>query len=177
MNNDYHIEVFPLKEKYMNSAVDGELIIDTKKGHISIKSGDNYLSKTKELEARVNSLSNLSNDLTNHYLDLEEDITYLIDEYKKLKSKSKTTMNTVEDLNSQLDKVKIILDSYKSKLDSYCESLIEFQYTEIRPYINMIVDNLKKVLKLQSDLNELEFLANDLEEQKNSNYYAISVLQ
>jgi len=176
MTTDFSMIILPLTEKNMNSAKDGEIVVDTKKGHITIKKGENYISKTKELEARVNALSDLKNDLTDQYLNLEEDIDYLISEYKRIKTDTKSTRNEADTLTNELDELQILLQSYLSKIDVYCQKITEFQYTSVRPYINLVVDNLRNLVKLKATIDELSFLAKELTEQKNSNYYAISSL-
>lgn len=169
--NSWYNLMFPLNEYHMNSAEDGEIILDSNTGHVTIYNAElhKFLSKTKELEAKINGYNDIKNDLTKQFLDIAEDIEYLVKEYHKFIKQTKLMIQECEELKHQLDNLKIIIFNYLSKIDGYYLRLHDYLYKNMKPYIDAIVANLREILKLRANIEELEFLLKDAENLRDSN--------
>ncbi|WCS68402.1 hypothetical protein Goe21_02930 [Bacillus phage vB_BsuM-Goe21] len=153
----------------MFNAKEGEIILDKKTGHVTIKHNGKYKSKTKELEARANALLSYKNKLVKKFIELAEEIERLLNSIDVLKDDTKKVRDRAEELYVSLTELDADVESLMTLIDNFCKELKDFQYKEIRPFLDPIVDNLKDILKLKATIDEMKFLANDITNQKISN--------
>ena len=160
----------------MFNAKEGELIIDKNTGHVTIKHNGKYVSKTKELEARVNALLGLKNELVKKFIELADELEILVSGFDKIHEDTREVRTTTEELYNNLIELELTIESLMSQVDHFCLEIKEFQYEELRRYLNPIIANLREVLKLRAIVDELKFLASDIVNQKSSNSSAINAL-
>jgi|GEM_PF-4880877 len=167
--NDYYIIIRPLLEKYMMNAKEGEIILDKKTGHLTIKHNGKFISKTKELEARINALLGWKNELVKQFIDLSNRIDILVNELDKLKDRTNQLNETIQKLMNELAELEIQLNLYLSQVDEFCRQIKIFQYQTTKPYLDAIVANLRNLIRLTFVIRESNFLLSDIREQKISN--------
>jgi chromosome segregation ATPase len=170
---DWRIIVKPLLEQNMFNAKEGELIVDKNTGHITIKHNGKFMSKTKELEARVNALLGLKNELVKKFIELADELEILVSGFDKLKNDAREVKETAEELYNELIEIELAIKSLMTQVDRFCLEIKEFQYKELRRYLDPIIANLRELLKLRAIVDELKFLANDIKNQKASNMLAV----
>jgi hypothetical protein len=173
---DWRIVIRPLLEKNMLNAKNGEIILDKNTGHVTIKVNGKYKSKTKELEARVNALLGFKNELVKKYIELAEEIEILVEGLEVVYSNTDAVRAKAESLNVQLMELDVKINLFLTQVDNFCREIIDFQYQEIRPFLNPIVANLKEIILLRATLDELTFLASDIVNQKSSNKAGLNVV-
>jgi chromosome segregation ATPase len=173
---DWRIVIRPLLEPNMFNAKEGEIIIDKNTGHVTIKHNGKYRSKTKELEARVNALLGLKNKLVKKFIELADEIDLLVAGLEGLQDDALDVRQKAEELRSDLKELELAIETLMAQVDRFCQDIKDFQYREMRTYLNPIVANLREILKLRALVDELNFLADDIANQKSSNQSAISLL-
>jgi molecular chaperone GrpE (heat shock protein) len=174
---DWRIVIRPLLEENMFNAKEGEIIIDKYTGHVTIKHKGKYISKTKELEARVNALLGLKNDLVKKFIELAEEIDILVKGFEAVVDDAKDVIIESEELYSELMELELSIENLLSQIDRFCLDIKEYQYEEFRQHLNPVIDNLREIIKLRAVLDELTFLASDIQNQKLSNNAGIAILE
>jgi len=153
----------------MFSAVEGEIIVDERKGHITFKHNEKYISKTKELEAKVNALLDTKNKLLKRYMQLSVIVDDLINQLDIFNNDFNTISIDTDYLNSELESINNNLTTYLDNIDGFSRIVKDQEYSAIRPYLNSIITNLKDVISLKAEIDEITFLVNDINDQKLSN--------
>jgi uncharacterized coiled-coil DUF342 family protein len=166
---DWNIIIKPLLEKNMLNAKEGEIILDKKTGHVTIKHNGKYKSKTKELEARVNALLGFKNQLVKKFIELAERIDILVAGMDKIRDDTRDIKEEALNLYNDLLELSDAIDSLFEQVDNFVLDLKDFQYKEIRPHLDPIVRNLKSLLLIKANVEEFTFLSNDVNNQKVSN--------
>jgi uncharacterized coiled-coil DUF342 family protein len=172
--DSWRIVIRPLLERNMLNAKEGEIILDKNTGHVTIKSGGKYKSKTKELEARVNALLGFKNELVKRYIQVAEEIEILVDGLEEVYKDTDAARAKADSLVADLEEISLKIDQLMTEIDNFCLEITNFQYNEIRPYLNPIVANLKDLMLIRANMDELVFLATDVKNQKISNKEGLS---
>lgn len=110
------IEINPLIEENMNQMVDGELAINQINGHITIKNGEKYVSKTKKLNIEIIDKENLKEDLVPK---IEEDENQLA-VYKQQNTEIENVNASIE---AKLDAMLKVIETYEDKCNYYDNKL------------------------------------------------------
>jgi hypothetical protein len=173
---DWRIVIRPLLEKNMFNAKEGEIILDKNTGHVTFKHNGKFRSMTKELEARVNALLGYKNQLVKKYIELSDLIDILVTGFDTIYDQTTEVFREAEELYSQLVQLDYKIQNLMTQIDAFCLEIKNFQYREIRPYLDPIVDNLKSLILIRANLDELAFLAKDIADQKVSNRAGIDVV-
>ena len=174
---DWRVIVRPLLERNMFNAKEGELIIDKNTGHITIKHNGEYISKTKELEARISALLGLKNKLVKKFIELADEIDVLVDGLNNLSTDAKDIVASAESLYSDLTELEIAINNLMAQVDCLCSDIKIYQYEKFRTHLNPIIANLRDIITLRAVIDELKFLATDIVNQKSSNNAGIAILQ
>lgn len=90
MNN--RLEITPLLEENMNQMIDGEFSINQLNGHITIKRGQEYISKTKEINIECIDKTEFKNNL----------IPKINEDERKLAT-YKTEISSIERINAEIE--------------------------------------------------------------------------
>lgn len=170
------IVIRPLLEKNMFNGKEGEVILDKNTGHVTIKHNGKYKSKTKELEARVNALLGLKNQLVKKYIEIADEIELLVSEFDRIKKRTKEIKAKAEELYDKLMELEQKINILMSQIDRFCLSLKNFQYKELRVHLDPIIANLRQIIYIKANIDELVFLARDIKDQKMSNSAGISYI-
>ncbi|ALN97700.1 hypothetical protein Bp8pS_021 [Bacillus phage vB_BpuM-BpSp] len=166
---DWKIIIRPLLEKNMFNAKEGELIVDKKTGHITFKRKGKFKSKTKELEAQINALLGYKNELIKEFIKNAEDIDTLVKNFDSIRDDTKKVKEKAEELKINLEEIEMKLNELMTDVSKFSLEIKNFQYQEIRNYLDPIITNLKDTLSIKASIDELKFLANDIKNQKISN--------
>src|SRR5699024_9914779 len=111
--------------------------------------------------ARINALLGWKSSLLTKFLELADEIDRLVKNFNKTKKEVKKIREETQELIDELNELKVEVLVFLSTIDQYVISLKDFQFREIRTYLNPIIANLKEVIKIKALLDELSFLAND----------------
>lgn len=128
------LDINPLVEENMNQMVDGELAINQINGHITIKNGDKYVSKTKKLNIEILDKESLKEDLEPK---ITEDETQLAN-YKQENTQIES-VNT--DIETKLNEMLSVIKTYESKCEQYDKKLKDLD-TNVK---NKLLDSQIKI--------------------------------
>lgn len=112
MNN--RLEINPLLEENMNQMVDGEFSINQLNGHITIKRGEEFISKTKEINIECIDKTSLKNDLRDK-----------IDEDERKLNEYKTSIRNIENINTDIENKLNSLEADIVRNENKCVNLEE----------------------------------------------------
>lgn len=159
------LNIFPLQEKNMNSAVKGEIILDPKTAHITIKnevhSVEKFLSQTKELETELNSLIKMKDEMYLQYENVEITLQEILSKFLMDKKYCIEIRDKLNDIETKLRGLQAQLTLMLNKFSEYYKNHYDFLYNDLKKFMKQLSLNTVKVVKIKFTLDELEFLYND----------------
>lgn len=146
MNN--RLEITPLVEENMNQMVDGEFAINQLNGHITYKKGDEYISKTKELNVEIIDKTMFKDDLVEKIDKDEEKLNgykQSITEIEKVNAKLEQTLDSI---SKKLNTNEALVESLEEKLRVLDDNIIN----SLKDYQNLINNHINNNIKLLGSL-------------------------
>ena len=168
----FSARIFPLADKYMiktsNERVEFELVIEPKTGHIIITSNNKeYKSSTKEMEAMLDSLLLLKEDLFRKYLQISRDLEILIKDMEFNKESYVSIRKRITESTSQLIYVTQVYEGLLKKANKNLASLNKFLYKDLDSINVLIRENTRKIIELEIAFAEINYLKEKKAEIKN----------
>lgn len=157
----YRVSMTPLYEESSNNIREDEITVNRITGHITFKHKDRYISKTKELDARV--------------CELDENVIHFDKEFVKLKKDTDITkirMDNVErDLDSitnELTRLENEIKIMKERVNRNIETMnhqydeIDRQYDKILELNDEVGSKNPIIVDFERQLDEFKFLDNEI---------------
>lgn len=161
----YSARIFPLADKYMIDISDKkgtayELIIEPRTGHIIItnKDGSKYVSSTKDMEAMLDSLLLLKEDLFRKYLQISRELEILIKDMEFNKDSYISIRKRITESTSQLIYVTQVYEGLLKKANKNLASLNKYLYKDLDSINILIRENTKKIIELEMAFAEINYL-------------------
>jgi chromosome segregation ATPase len=129
---DNRLIINPLLEENMNQMADGEFAISQITGHVDVRREDNFLSKTKELQAQTIDSNKRKQDLS--------------DKVNDDKNKPQNIESLIKNIKETIESIKTIIDEITQKIIEY-ENKADEETKELSRIDTLILDTLYKYQK------------------------------
>lgn len=158
----YRTYIQPLTEKSDHAAVDGELLVNTENGHISVYSAtdDTYYSATKDIYSEVQLQNFLIKAIGSMINDILTKLAALEPEVMKTRTAAQALQTVINEIRDNLAEIGRIQNQTKIQAEQTMQTLWLI-YTQLGDYISTLFSTDLKVLYEVELLNaEYEYFIN-----------------
>lgn len=158
----YRMYIQPLTEKSDHAAVDGELLVNTENGHISVYSAtdDTYYSATKDIYSEVQLQNFLIKAIGQMIDDVLTKLAALEPEVMKTRTAAQALQTVINEIRDNLAEIGRIQNQTKIQAEQTMQTLWLI-YTQLGDYISTLFSTDLKVLYEVELLNsEYEYFIN-----------------